>query len=430
MHAQHWQCLAKYNNLNTTVKPVKIKGIHKTVIAMLVGLTLLPTWVLAEEPGLSDKEIRIGATTQLEGDLKAFGQASKQGIEAGLTGQSVQKHVIKFEVLNDFYDPAKAAENTNQLVNKGIFAMVNSGGTATTRAILPLLAEHKVPAFGFFTGAGFTGPGDVLNFRAPYTKEVEAVIDTVIAAGIKPTEICAYVQNDAFGDAGIKGLRASLAKQTGTETIIAKLDELLKVSGDNPPRNGIGPVGFYPRDILSAQKGYDSLKTWEKANNTHCRFVVTTAVPGAATNFMGFARYKKEPWVFSAISLGAGAALVESLKEKGVTDKVLATQVVPLLDSTLPVVADARKALGADLNYISLESYIIAKLFVAIMQAIDGPLTRENFLKAARRQPYDVGGVKVDFTTDNQGSDLVILTGLRDDHFVGIATQDIAALFK
>lgn len=431
MHTQHWQPLEKYTNTRTTANPVKPKAIHKAALAMLTGLALLPIGVLAEEPELSDKEIRIGTTTQLQGDLKALGQSTKQGLEAAFNGQTVQKRAIKFEALNDFYDPKKSEENTKQLISKGLFAMIGTGGTPTTRSVLPILAEHKIPMFAPYTGAGFTSPGDILNFRAPYNKEVEAVVDAALTVGVKPTEVCAYVQNDSFGDSGIKGVRAALSKQSGTETLIVKLDEILKLSAsDSPQRNGIGPVGLYNRDTLNANDGYLSLKKWEKANNSHCRFVVTTAVPGAAANFIGFARYKNEPWVFSTLSLGAGAGLVDTLKEKGVTDKVLATQVVPLLDSTLPVVADARKALGAELNYISLESYIVGKLFVAIMQATDSPLTRENFLKAARRQPYDVGGVKVDFTTDNQGSDLVILTSLRDGHFVGITTQDIAALFK
>jgi len=72
------------------------------------------------------------------------------------------------------------------------------------------------------------------------------------------------------------------------------------------------------------------------------------------------------------------------------------------LTSSLPVVAEARKALGEHLNEVSLEGYLDAKLLVAVLQAVDGPLTRENFLKAARRQPYDLGGLKVDFTTSNQ----------------------------
>ena len=79
---------------------------------------------------------------------------------------------------------------------------------------------------------------------------------------------------------------------------------------------------------------------------------------------------------------------------------------------------------------MSLESYIVGKLFVTIMQAIDGPLTRDNFLKAVKRQPYDIGGVKVDFTTDNQGSDFVQATVLRDGQFIAVTPQELVDLFK
>lgn len=144
---------------------------------------------------------------------------------------------------------------------------------------------------------------------------------------------------------------------------------------------------------------------------------------------MGYARYKNEPWIFSSVSAAAGDRHV-LLKGKNVADRVIATQSVPPLDSPLPIVMEARKALANNLNTISLESFIVGRLFVAIMQAIDGPLTRENFLKAARAQPYDIGGVKVDFTTDNQGSDYVGLTFLRDGRFVPATLQEVAALFK
>jgi len=402
----------------------------KAAFALLTSLCLTPAFVLAEEVGVTEKSIRIGATTQLEGDYKYFGQSQKQGMEAALVGQLVQKRTIEFDQRNDFYDPAKAVEGAKALLEKGIFAMVLSGGTATTKAVLPVLAESKVPAFGFYTGAGFTGPGDVLNFRASYAKEVETVTETGLALGLKPSEVCAYVQNDAYGMSGLNGFRAALAKQSGAEAIVAKLDQILNLQGDNPERNNLGPVAVYRRDTTNARDGYMSLKKWETESGGHCRLVVTTALFDQAATFMGYARYKNEPWVFSSVSAASGDRLAALLKEKSVADKVIATQVVPPLDSPLAVVADARKALGANLNVISLESYIVCKLFVTIMQAIDGPLTRENFLKAARRQPYDIGGVKVDFTTDNQGSDYVSLTLLKDGRFVPIAPQDLAALFK
>ena len=399
-------------------------------LGLLLGLSATAPLSWAEDPGVTDKTIRIGATIPLEGDYKVYGQAMKQGMEAALAGQMVQKHSIEYVAINDFYDPAKAVEATKKLIGQGIFAMVNSFGSPTTRAVLPVLAENKVPALGFYTGAAFTGPGDVLNFRASYAKEVETVVDAALAAGFKPTEVCAYAQNDAYGMGGVKGFRAALAKQPGMESIVAKVDQILNLPGDNPERNGIGPVGVYQRDTVSAREGYQSLKQWEAASGNRCRLVATTAVYDPAAAFLGYARYKGETWIFSSPSPAAGNRLATMLKEHSITDKVIATQIVPSPDSSLPVVVEARKALGANLNYESLESYIVGKLFVTIMQAIDGPLTRDNFLKAAKRQPYDIGGVKVDFTTDNQGSDFVQATYLRDGQFIAITPQELVGLFK
>ncbi len=399
-------------------------------LGLLLGLCAAASWSWADEVGITDKTIRIGATIPLEGDYKIYGLAMKQGMDAALTGQTVQKRQIEFVAINDFYDPVKAVEAAKQLIGKGIFAMVNSFGSPTTRVVLPLLAENKVPALGFYTGAAFTGPGEVLNFRASYAKEVETVVDTALAAGVKPTDVCAYAQNDAYGMGGVKGFRAALAKRPGTEQIVAKVDQILNMPGDNPERNGIGPVGVYQRDTVAAREGYQSLKKWEAASGNRCRLVATTAVYDPAAAFMGYARYKGETWIFSSPSPAAGIRLATMLKESGIKDQVIATQIVPSPDSSLPVVVEARKALGSNLDYVSLESYIVGKLFVTIMQAIDGPLTRENFLKAARRQPYDIGGVKVDFTTDNQGSDFVLVTVLRDSQFTTITPQEFTALFK
>lgn len=403
---------------------------NKMALGLLLGLCAVAPWSWAEDPGVTDKTIRIGATIPLEGDYKIYGLLQKKAIEAALAGQAVQKRSIELVVINDFYDPVKTVEAAKKLIGQGIFAMVHSFGSPTTRAVLPVLAENKVPAFGFYTGAGFTGPGDVLNFRASYAKEMEAVIDAAMAAGLKPTEVCAYAQNDAYGMAGVQGLRMALAKHPGAESIVARVDHVLNLTGDNPERNGVGPVGVYQRDTTSAREGYQSLKKWETDSGNRCRLVVIMAVYDPAVAFMAYARYKGETWVFSVPSPAAGSPLQPLLRDQKIADKVIATQVVPSPSSSLPVVLEARKALGNDLNYVSLESYIVGKLFVTIMQAIEGPLTRENFLKAARRQPYDIGGVKVDFTTDNQGSDFVLITVLRDGQFVVVTPQELAGLFK
>ncbi len=402
----------------------------RMALGLLLGLSVIASSTWAQYPGITDKTIRIGANMPLEGDRRTNALAFKRGIEAALAGQSVQGRRFEFIAINDFYNPAKAVEATKQLIDQGIFLMLGGYGTPTAKAILPVLAENKVPAVGFYTGAAFTGPGDVLNFRASYSGEVESVVNAALAAGVKPTEVCMYAQNDALGISGIKGLRTALVKQPNTAPIVAKLDQILDMPGDNPERNGVGPVGVYQRDTVSAREGYVSLKKWEEANGTRCRLVAMMAVYDAAATFVAYARYKGETWMFSTTSNAAGNTMQSLLKEQGVTDRVVATQIVPALDSMLLVVVEARKALGQELDQLSLEGYLVGRMFLAIMQAIEGPLTRENFLKAARRQPYDIGGVKVDFTTDNQGSDFVLAFVLRDGQFIAITPQELVGLFN
>ncbi len=402
----------------------------RMALGLLLVLFVVAPWAWAQAPGVTDKTVRVGANMPLEGDRKINALAFKRGIEAGLAGQSVQGRRFEFVVINDFYDPTKAIEAAKQLIDQGIFLMLGGYGTPSAKAILPVLAENKVPAVGFYTGAAFTGPGEVLNFRASYAGEVESVVNAALAAGIKPTEVCMYAQNDALGVSGIKGMRTALAKQPNTASIVAKLDQILEMPGNNPARNNRGPVGFYQRDTVSAREGYGSLKKWEETNGSRCRLVAMIAVYDAAATFVAYASYKGESWIFSTTSNAAGNTMQSLFKEQGITDRVIATQIVPALDSTLPVVVEARKVLGHDLDQLSLEGYLVGRMFLATMQAIDGPLTRENFLKAARRQSYDIGGVKVDFTTDNQGSDFVQATYLRDGQFIPITLQELMALFK
>ena len=122
--------------------------------------------------------------------------------------------------------------------------MLGNVGTPTAKVSLPLLADAKVPAVGFFTGAGLLRPGigDIINFRASYVQETEAVIRGAIDAGVAPSQICAFVQNDAYGMAGVTGIRRALGQSPGTERIVKRLDLVLSLNGEDPPRNDLGPV--------------------------------------------------------------------------------------------------------------------------------------------------------------------------------------------
>jgi len=389
--------------------------------------------VLAQDHGVSKTTIRIGGVMALEGPSSGLGQNMKTGIEAALKGATIQGRNIEFVALNDSYNPPETINATRKLIDEGVFAMVGNVGTPTAQVSLPILAEQKIPAVGFFTGAGLLRPGvgTVINYRASYAQEIATVVKTALQEGIKPNQICAFVQNDSYGMAGLTGIVMALGKQPGAADIIAKLEQIIALPGEEPQRNGIGPVGVYKRNTFIVRDGYKSLKQWENTTGDRCHLVVTVGVYEPITQFMAYARkLKQEPWIISAVSFTGAESLQAEFGKYDIREKIIMTQVVPALGSSLPIVENAHKALGDRLGPISLEGYIVGKMFLAILDKAGNVPTRESFVEAARGQRFDLGGLTLDFTDDNQGSDFVLTTVLRDGKFIVIPPQELAALFK
>ena len=90
-------------------------------------------------------------------------------------------------------------------------------------------------------------------------------------------------------------------------------------------------------------------------------------------------------------------------------------------DKSLPVVASYQAALVAvnpnsKPGFVSLEGYLVGKLAVEALKRVPGEPTREAFLDAVESSPFDLGGVKLGFsTTQNQGSNQVYFTVLQGD---------------
>jgi branched-chain amino acid transport system substrate-binding protein len=249
------------------------------VLTSAVALTLLLFASVsgAFEKGVSADSVRIGGVMDLQGRSRGLGQGMKLGIEAGLRGATIQGRKIEYRALNDSYTPQKTVSATRTLLQGGVFAVLGNVGTPTAKVALPVLAEDATPALGFFTGAGLLRPGvgDVVNFRASYVQETAAVIQSALASGVSPSGICAYVQNDAYGMAGAEGVRRALAVAPGMDPqTIKRIEQILAMDGDAPPRNGLGPIGVYKRNTFVSKPGYQSLKDWEKANGAPCQVVV------------------------------------------------------------------------------------------------------------------------------------------------------------
>ena len=394
------------------------------------ALSCSPPLSQAEE-GITENTIFFGSILPLSGRAQALGKGMKAGLDSSLAGHTVGTRHIILRYLDDLYEPVLTHLKVRKLERRGIFAMIGNVGTPTAAVSLPMLKKAGIPAIGFFTGAGLlrTGEGPVLNYRASYVQETAAVIDAALAAGLKPENVCAYVQNDAYGKAGLVGMRKALEKADAPLDVLSGLQALFDTAkgGDLVPRigprapvNTHGPVGVYVRNTQEVEPGYQALKGWEKKTGYVCKLVITVGAYDNIARFVKFARANGENWVISAVSFTGADALARTTEQLGVAENnLIMSQVVPLLDSTLPIVREARDALGSDFGFVSLEGYIVGKMTLKLLEETPAPLTRKNFVEHARQSKFDLGGLSIDFTRNGyQASDLVVISYLSGGQYL------------
>lgn len=393
------------------------------LILLVIGAGLLgcqPSQTSNSSHGNSSSTITFGSVLALAGQEEGLGNRMKVGLEAALQGEKVQGRPLQLIFKNDYYEPASTLQATEEIIQEQIFLMIGNVGTPTAKVSLPILAKHDIPAVGFFTGSGMLRPGNgpIVNYRASYAQEIAAVVQLALNNGLNPSQICAYVQNDSYGMSGLSGLKAAMQAANPDPAILQTFDNILNRSGELPQRNNIGPVGVYTRNTPDVVPGYLSIKAWEKSAGVKCRLIVTV---GAYSNIARFANYIKgqgEKWVISAVSFTGGDDFMLDLEEYGVQNRVIMTQVAPLLNSNLPIVQEAREKLKEEFGHVSLEGYIVGKMTLTILKNISGDITRESFMQEVARSKFNLGGVNIDFSANrNQGSNLVILSYLTPSGF-------------
>lgn len=392
----------------------------KSILRQLICVALCVLPCLSQAEDSNPNEIRLATSLDLQGQSKGLGTGMLTGLEAALKDKQVGTKQIKLLSENDNYSPPKTIEAVNKLLSQDVFAFVGNVGTPTAVAALPLLAEKKVPAIGFFTGSDLLRDNqeDVINYRASYSQEVKTVAEEAFKNGYGPASICAYVQDDSYGLSGLKGLKSVLTGMQGVNYISEALDKILAQTGEDSERNNLGPVGLYKRNSLSVRAAYDSIKAWEAKQGRPCKFIVTVGSYESVARFITYSQGRKESWVYSAVSFTGADNFLTQLSEFGVKDRVIMTQVVPSLDSELPIVKEARAALGDKLGYVSLEGYIVGRMLLKAMADVEAAgqdMSRANVVAALRGKQFDLGGLPLDFSNDNQGSDLVVLTMLADN---------------
>lgn len=159
-------------------------------------------------------QIKVGMPSGLTGSVAA-------GVKENLTGAKLYLDAInakggvngqKIELItvDDRFDPQKTVEVARDLITREkVIALFLNRGTPHTQALLPLLAEHKLPLVAPSTGAmALHDPVNpwVFNVRTTYRREAAKAIEHLARIGIR--RIAVWQTDDAFGaDAAIGALK-------------------------------------------------------------------------------------------------------------------------------------------------------------------------------------------------------------------------------
>ena len=362
------------------------------------------------EDGVSKDSILFGQVAALNGPAQALGQGMREGIfaafeEANRAG-GINGRKLELKSIDDGYEPEKTIEATNKAINDDkVFALVGAVGTPTSKAGQPIATAAKVPFIGPFTGAEFLrNPFNryVVNIRASYFQETEAWVEH-LTNDLGVTRIAILYQDDAFGLAGLAGVKKAMEKRN-----------LSLVAEGTFKRN----TTAIKSALLEIMKGQPQA-------------VVTVGPYKPIAAFIKLARQLKVDATFVAISFVGSDSLAQELGSEGAG--VVVSQVVPFPgDKSLPVVASYQSALAAvneksKPGFVSLEGYLAGRLVVEAVRRIPGEPTREAFLDIVEREPFDLGGMKLTFSaTQNQGSNRVYFTVLQSNGLF----QPVAKLVK
>ena len=188
------------------------------VLLFFFTLIALPYYIYNQK--FQSNTILLGMSGPFSGGLNSVGNQFLMGANIYLANLNEQGGVydrkIRIIAKDDRYEPRIAVENVNELIEQDkIFALFGIIGTPVAEAVFPIAQEKRIPFVGAYTGAEFLrNPPNpiVLNARAGDMDEVEKLINYYVNE-LNLKKIALFYQNDAYGRAGLKGVKSSLERR-------------------------------------------------------------------------------------------------------------------------------------------------------------------------------------------------------------------------
>jgi branched-chain amino acid transport system substrate-binding protein len=361
------------------------------------GLLSLLGWTAsAADPGITDTSITIGMSAPFSGPNGAYGEDMKTAINAyfGQINKSggINGRKLELVALDDGYETDRTVANTKALIDdKKVFSLLAFyGSSPTTEAMNAVFGPAKVPLVGTISGAGTIRQAPsanannryMFNVRASYADETEAIINQLVALGLK--SIAVFYQNDGFGKSGLEGVTSALKKYNLAPSA----------------------VGTVERNSLDVAKAVESI-----SKVTPQAVVMVTLYKPTAAFVRSMKKAGQNPMFMTLSPVGA-EQLVQELGNEA--RGIGISQVMPYpWNDTVSVVREYQRLLGKQgkFSYYGIEGYMMARVLVDALKKQGKDISREKLISTLEGLNQDFGGYRVSYNADSrQGSRFVELT--------------------
>jgi branched-chain amino acid transport system substrate-binding protein len=305
-----------------------------------------------------------------DGQKVAFDEVNRRG---GINGRKI-KHVL----LDDGFDAKRALENAKTLVDThGAVALFGFLGTSSIAAVLPFIAERKVPLISAYSGSPALRVKPNPYFfttQASYTDELQQMVRQLSSLSAK--ELAVVYQNNDLGKQLLPVAEKVIAEQ-GATLVISKT---LESSGSDAAAVAQAVAGASPKAVLLLAAG-PAVVAYVKANR----------------------QYVSKP--LYCIGLGVTNYTINALGDEARGLAVTRTTPYPWrpINALTREYTAAMNAAGKPISYDLFAGYINARVMIEALKRAGRNVTPESITQAMDRMgTLDLGGYKMNFSRDNR----------------------------
>lgn len=333
--------------------------------------------------GAASAQIVVGQTASFSGPVAAGVKEAAEGaklyIDAVNGRGGVNGQTIELLSMDDKFDPKLTVENARKLiVEKKVVALFLVRGTPQSLALMPLLAEFRVPLVGPSTGAmALHDPVNpyIFNVRASYQVEAERAVKHLSLVGID--KIAVLQADDSFGADAVIGAEAGFKAVNKKPALMEKF---ARVKPD------FGPVAAKVA----------------KSEAQAVLFIGSGTIVADGTKAIRAAGSRAQ---IVTLSNNASGGFIKDMGENA--RGTIVSQVFPYERSiSSPLVKEVQELVKAknsgDISPALVEGYAAAKVLVEGLRRAGANPTREKLIAALNGlRKFDIGGMEVSYSPTN-----------------------------